>query len=131
MKVVSSISRYIKATTCLTGLTLFSISAIAHDACNNAYTQFELNKCTAINLEREDRLLNQSYKKLRTFLDYSEKEQLKQAQRAWINFRDKSCEFSSRELEGGSAYRMEHNSCLTNYTKSRRIELDKEINSFD
>ena len=131
MKVLNGTLQHIKVMSYLMGLGLFSIPALANNACDNANTQMELNECTAIYLEREDRFLNKSYKQLRTFLNHSEKQQLKQAQLAWIGFRDKSCEFSSREFKGGSAYSMVYNSCLTNYTKSRRIELDKEINSFE
>ncbi|WP_201554506.1 lysozyme inhibitor LprI family protein [Psychrobacter sp. 72-O-c] len=108
-------------------LVSLSIPALAANYCDNAYYQVDLNECTAIHLSVEDRQLNKSYGNLQPLLDSSERNQLKLAQRAWINFRDKACEFSARNLKGGSAYVMEHNSCLTNYTHQRRVELDEEI----
>ena len=129
MKVTNRLLINAAAIAFITIVPLISVQAIAADACNNAYTQVDLNECTAVNLRNEDQQLNRSYNTLRRFLDAGEKEQLKQVQLAWINFRDKSCKFSARNLEGGSAYRMEHNGCLTNYTKQRRLEFDLEIAS--
>lgn len=105
------------------------LPAQAANYCDNAYYQNDLNECTATHLSVEDRQLNKSYGKLQALLDSNEKNQLKLAQRAWIDFRDKSCKFSARQLKGGSAYTMEHNSCLINYTHQRRIELDNEISN--
>ena len=108
---------------------LLCLPAQAANYCDNAYYQNDLNECTATHLSVEDRQLNKSYGNLQALLDSNEKNQLKLAQRAWIDFRDKSCKFSARQLKGGSAYIMEHNSCLINYTRQRRIELDKEISN--
>ena len=114
-------------------IALFSIGlftaahASASNACDNATTQADINKCTATELTTEDRKLNTSHSKLQHLLNNSEKKQLKTAQLAWIDFRDKACKFSARNLSGGSAYSMELNSCLTTYTHQRRLQLDKEI----
>lgn len=106
-----------------------SVGATPIEFCDGEYTTVDLNNCTSKNLKYEDNKINSSYKKLRGLLNATEKNELKLAQLAWIDFRDKSCKFSARQLKGGSAYIMEHNSCLINYTYQRRIELDKEISN--
>lgn len=117
----------------LSSLTLLSVGlfataqASAASACDNANTQADINKCTATELSTEDRKLNKSYSDLQRLLDASEKKQLKTAQLAWIDFRDKACKFSARGFSGGSAYPMASNGCLATYTKQRRVQLDDEI----
>lgn len=104
-----------------------NVSAAPIEFCDGEYTTIDLNNCTSKNLDYEDDKLNSAYKTLRGLLDRSEKTSLKQAQLAWIDFRDKSCDFTSRELVGGSMHAIEYTSCLTNYTYQRRIELQEEI----
>lgn len=104
-----------------------NVSAAPIEFCDGEYTTIDLNNCTSKNLDYEDSKLNSTYKTLRGMLDRTEKDSLKQAQLAWIDFRDKSCNFTSREVVGGSMHTMIYTSCLTNYTYQRRIELQKEI----
>ncbi|PNK59670.1 lysozyme inhibitor LprI family protein [Psychrobacter sp. FDAARGOS_221] len=109
---------------------LMSAQAEPVEFCDGEYITSDLVNCTGRNLEYEDSKLNISYKSLMGLLESaSEKEQLKQAQRAWISFRDKSCDFTTRELAGGSMHTMVYNSCLTDRTYQRRIELDQEVES--
>ncbi|ERL54558.1 lysozyme inhibitor LprI family protein [Psychrobacter aquaticus] len=117
----------------MSGIALFSVGlfataqASAANACDNAYTQADMNKCTATELSAEDKKLNRSYSDLQRLLNSSEKKQLKTVQLAWIDFRDKACKFSARNFTGGSAYSMALNGCLTTYTHQRRVQLDEEI----
>lgn len=101
--------------------------ASAAGACDNANTQADINKCMATELSAEDNKLNRSYSDLQRLLNTSEKKQLKTAQLAWIDFRDKACKFSARSFSGGSAYSMALNGCLTTYTHQRRVQLNEEI----
>lgn len=104
-----------------------SAQASAANACDNANTQADINKCTATELSVEDNKLNRSYSDLQRLLNSSEKKQLKGVQLAWIDFRDKACKFSARGFNGGSGYSMALNGCLTTYTHQRRVQLDEEI----
>ncbi|WP_201604334.1 lysozyme inhibitor LprI family protein [Psychrobacter immobilis] len=71
---------HIKNVGCLallsTGL-FFSAQASAADTCDSAYTQTDMNKCTATELAVEDQKLNQSYRDFLRLLNSSEKKQLK------------------------------------------------------
>lgn len=121
----------------VSGMALLSVGlfataqASAAGACDNANTQAEINKCTATELSAEDRKLNRSYSDLQRLLNSSEKKQLKAAQLSWIDFRDKACKFSARSFNGGSAYSMALNGCLTTYTQQRRVQLDEEIQNLN
>ena len=116
-------------------IALFSIGlftaahASASNACDNATTQADINKCTATELATEDRKLNTSHSKLQHLLNNSEKKQLKTAQLAWIDFRDKACQFDTRNSVGGSIHPTLLNSCLEGYTEQRRMQLEDEIAS--
>ncbi|MGP5503029.1 lysozyme inhibitor LprI family protein [Psychrobacter faecalis] len=106
---------------------LFTTAQASAATCDKANTQADINKCIAAKLKAEDSKLNSSYSKLQRVLNKTEQKQLKIAQLAWIDFRDKACQFSARSSSGGSAYSMELNSCLTTHTQQRRIQLDQEI----
>ena len=124
------IMSHIKNIGCLallsTGL-FFSVQASAANTCDKAYTQTDINNCIAAELAVEDKKLNQSYRDFQRLLNSSEKKQLKTVQLAWIDFRDKACQFSAQSVRGGSAYPMVLNGCLTTYTQQRRVQLDADI----
>ena len=124
------IMSHVKKVGCLallsTGL-FVSAQASASTTCDKAHTQTDMNKCIAAELAVEDQKLNQSYRNFQRLLNNSEKKQLKAVQLAWIDFRDKACQFSASPVRGGSAYPMALNGCLTTYTQQRRVQLDADI----
>lgn len=105
----------------------FTTAQASHNSCENASTQAQINACSASDYAAEDSRLNTSYSRLQSLLSTSEKNQLKIAQRAWIDFRDKSCKFDTRNSVGGSIYSTVLSSCLTSYTEQRRNQLDEQI----
>ncbi len=52
-------------------------------------------ECAEVDLTKVDKELNNVYKKLNTKLNNQQKEALKKAQRAWLQYRDSDLEFSS------------------------------------
>lgn len=124
LSVVNKISMSLGlATVCLLG----SAQAMAADSCSNPQTQADMNQCASKDYKNEDTRLNQTYKTLRGHLTTKEKSQLKTVQLAWISYRDKSCEFTTRNSVGGSIHSLEKNSCLSQMTAARRGELEQEI----
>lgn len=87
--------------------------------CGNAQTQMEMNQCAAAALEREDQHLNRVYNQYRSGLQESERQALKQAQLAWIKFRDLDCELAASVYDGGSMQPMVHADCLAARTRER------------
>ncbi|WP_445938718.1 lysozyme inhibitor LprI family protein [Pseudomonas sp.] len=108
----------------LISLGLLAVPAWADD-CANAMDQFTLNQCAAADYAIQDKRLNQLYGDYRKRLDDGQKQQLKDVQLAWIMFRDLACAFESASVEGGSAYPMVMNGCLSAKTSSRADELEQ------
>jgi uncharacterized protein YecT (DUF1311 family) len=92
--------------------------------CANPQTQSEMNTCAAKAASIADEKLNEAYQKLRATVDGEESDLLISAQRAWIDFRDKNCQFSSNRFEGGSIEPMVYSSCIERVTKQRTEELE-------
>jgi Uncharacterized protein conserved in bacteria, COG3755 len=91
--------------------------------CNNAFTQGDMNECAYRDLKREDQALNAAYNAYHARLDAKQKEQLKNAQLAWIKFRDLACTYDSSGVEGGSVHPLVYAECITRRTHQRLEEI--------
>lgn len=117
-----------------TALVVSAAGALGEDAapypvtdCSRLTTQMELNACAGVNLQAADAALNKLYRRVMAEADdAAAKEQLKDAERAWIAYRDKRCAYEAgpRE-EGGSIWPMEMSNCLEQKTAARIRELTK------
>ncbi|MNR93275.1 hypothetical protein D3C72_243260 [compost metagenome] len=86
--------------------------------------QLTMNMCASHRYSQADQTLNQQYKKLMAQQDAVGKQRLRDAQRAWISFRDKDCLANNglRE-ESGSIWPLLHFSCLERHTVQRSEDL--------
>jgi uncharacterized protein YecT (DUF1311 family) len=80
--------------------------------------------CISAEMNRQDALLNERYKRLMSKLSENRKKSLVEAQRAWIKFRDTNCNFYG---EAGSIAQVAVNGCLLEATVDRAKELEKLI----
>jgi len=78
-------------------------------------------------LMRQDARLNENYKRLMSKLSAKRKEGLREAQRAWVKFRDANCGFYY-DPDGGSAARLASNNCILSATANRATELKELTN---
>lgn len=97
------------------------------DPCAKAQSQAELNDCWGKEYRAADVILNQVYRQLVSILDDEEKSQLKEAQMAWLKYRDANCEFVADQYKGGTIRPMIHAVCLGNMTQNRTTELRDQI----
>lgn len=95
--------------------------------CANPQTQTEMTQCAGNDYRAADAVLNQVYQKLVAMLDDEEKAQLKEAQNAWLKYRDRNCEFVADQYKGGTMRPMIQAMCLTDVTKTRTSELRTQI----
>jgi uncharacterized protein YecT (DUF1311 family) len=95
--------------------------------CSNAETQAEMNICAGQEYKTADAALNRVYQQLVAKLEPEEKAQLKDAQTAWIKYRDANCEFVADQYKGGSMRPMIHGLCLADVTRNRTTELKAQI----
>ncbi len=117
-----------------TALVMGTAAALAQDAtfypvkdCSRLMVQMELNACAGANLQAADAALNRLYQQVMAEQDdAAAKEQLKDAERAWIAYRDKQCAYETGPREqGGSIWPMEMSNCLEQKTAARIRELTK------
>lgn len=97
------------------------------DPCANPVTQFEMNQCAGKAYRAADASMNQVYRKLVSMLDEEEQAQLKEAQLAWLKYRDMNCEFVADQYKGGSIRPLIQASCLKDLTKNRTTQLKTQI----
>ena len=105
---------------------LLYISAHAVAAnCTDPKSQLEMTTCAGQEYASQDQKLNAAYSRYRSRLSESQKNQLKEAQVAWIRYRDLACDFESSAVADGSAHRMVRYECLTEKTVARLREITK------
>ncbi|WP_225781467.1 lysozyme inhibitor LprI family protein [Xenophilus sp. Marseille-Q4582] len=114
------------------GFGLLALSAAHADtAClDKAQTQAQMNACAAADLKQADDRLNQVYQQVQGRLqgDAAARQQLLDAQRKWLAFRDAECAFQTMRSSGGSLHALDLRSCLAAVTQARvqalRAHLD-------
>ena len=97
------------------------------EPCTNPLSQFEMNQCAGKAYHAADATMNQIYRKLASMLDEAEQVQLKEAQLAWLKYRDANCEFVADEYKGGSIRPLIQATCLADMTRKRTTELKTQI----
>lgn len=115
-------------------LALLAAPVAADDLdCSNAMTQQAMNQCAHASYLLADEELNRAYKlavaQAREMDEYLQDGEvpavtmLRDAQRAWITFRDKACEVDSLVVRGGSMQPLIYAGCLEHQTRARTESL--------
>jgi uncharacterized protein YecT (DUF1311 family) len=108
-------------------------------ACSNEETNFEYKECLNKLAEAQDRELNRLYGQVRElFSGYDAAGSLapklvpafKEAQRAWIAFRDRQCAVEYNIAQGGTAGGGYGSECLCQLTYQRNLDLKRILNSY-
>ncbi|RWC13464.1 MAG: DUF1311 domain-containing protein [Mesorhizobium sp.] len=107
-------------------LTMPAARAAAVD-CAAAKTQADLATCTTANAASADAGLNAVYKALAARLAPADLKRLRDAQRAWIPFRDKECAFRTQPYADGSVYSSLVGVCKAELTKARLAQLQHQL----
>ncbi|WP_224814443.1 lysozyme inhibitor LprI family protein [Hasllibacter sp. MH4015] len=106
---------------------LWTAPAIAQELdCSDrsALPQIALTECAARDNQFWDRLLNDAYQQVIARSDAAREENLRAAQRAWITFRDLTCQMEAADYEGGSIQPMILQACLARLTERRARDLE-------
>ena len=83
--------------------------------------------CAAKDLENADKELNARYTEVRKDLDTQGKRMLRDAQRAWIKFRDLNCSWESDFYRGGTHQPVAGTFCVLRMTEARTKELSEAV----
>ena len=118
--------------TCTLSLLVVSGDLLVHaqekkKPCADAQSQAEMNICWGKEYKAADAQLNKTYQDFMSKLDESEKVQLKNAQVAWLKYRDTNCEFVADQYKGGTMRPMIAAICLAEVTNARVNELKSQI----
>ena len=97
------------------------------DPCADAQSQAEMNMCWGKEYKAADAKMNKTYQEFMSKLDESEKMQLKNAQLAWLKYRDANCDFVADQYKGGTMRPMIAAICLADVTNARVNELKSQI----
>ena len=118
----------------LLALTCLSTPALAQDIdCANTSVQVEMNFCAEQDWQAADAELNRVYKAVMAEMKAKDQslppelqgaaQTLRDAQRAWISFRDTNCRLAGYPMRGGSAEPLLIYGCLRQMTQDRSAEL--------
>lgn len=98
------------------------------DNCDALKTQSEITACFGDDEKAADSTLNKLYQSLMHVLSDADKQRLRDAQRAWIGFRDKECTFRVAPYADGSIAPSLTASCVTALTAQRVVDLRQQVN---
>ena len=108
--------------------------------CANAMVQIDLNQCAYQDWQSADQRLNKAYKLAMALLqdwdaglpaaEQGGARALKEAQRAWITFRDKACEAEGYAFKGGSAEPLLVYGCMRLLTEERTNHLGSMVDAY-
>ena len=107
--------------------TILSQNQEKKDPCADAQSQAEMNMCWGKEYKAADAKMNKTYQDFMSKLDESEKMQLKNAQLAWLKYRDANCDFVADLYKGGTMRPMIAAICLADVTNARVNELKSQI----
>ena len=98
--------------------------------CGQFTVQMDMNVCANANLDAANAALNKIYQTvMRRQSSQESKDRLRNAERAWMAKRDKTCaEEVGPQEEGGSIWPLEMANCLQDQTDTRIRELKKLAN---
>ncbi|XSG83528.1 MAG: lysozyme inhibitor LprI family protein [Methyloligella sp. ZOD6] len=91
--------------------------------CKDQETTADALSCYERHTAIWDRLLNDWYSEARKKLDSASSKALRDAQRAWVAFRDKKCGFWTTRYSGGSYSSVIDADCIQEETGRRAIEM--------
>jgi uncharacterized protein YecT (DUF1311 family) len=94
--------------------------------CEGNGSQAEASGCAHREYLAADAELNRAYSRLAGILDADEKALLKEAELAWIKYRDSNCTFESSQYAGGTMRPMIESFCLARVTRARTAELKEQ-----
>ena len=110
-----------------------TVSSAQEADCANPTSQVEMTYCAGVAHDEADVELNAAYRKAIAQAKAQDAHissdqipsriMLRDAQRAWINFRDQACDTESTLFRGGTAQSMLFLDCMTRLTKRRTEDL--------
>ena len=112
----------------LLSISMSSVWAQDVEYCEGKYDTVSLKQCAMADYKLEENKINRVYKELMATLKSEDKQRLKTAQLAWVDFRIKDCDFRTG-WETGTMGPLMSISCETTHTEERRKTLEERLES--
>jgi uncharacterized protein YecT (DUF1311 family) len=90
-------------------------------------SNFELQQCAAVAFREQDAALNKVYARAVASLGAKSTEDLRQAERLWLQWREHHCLWDSARYEGGSLQPVVFADCLVSVTEARVKQLEDAL----
>ncbi|MDR1462221.1 MAG: lysozyme inhibitor LprI family protein [Azoarcus sp.] len=118
--------KIIKIPTTLCMLLLCFVGAnVSAEDCSIIEKQSDMNRCYADEYKAVDKTLNNVYASYKATLSEDRKKSLTNAQRAWMKYRDLTCDFEVFNSKGGTIFPTVFSMCLAEKTRYRIEEIKK------
>ena len=91
--------------------------------CRNASTTSAMRACANASYEAAQRELDSAYQNLLQQLDDSQRQKLRVAQRAWLQYRDANAQFQASLAQSGTLAPLIRTTVLAEMTNARASEL--------
>lgn len=91
--------------------------------CTGLTTQMSINQCLNKQLQASDRQLGKVYNGYMKTLSKSQQTNLRAAQRLWVQFKEKDCQYVASHYQGGSMQPAVLAQCLIDRAETREQEL--------
>lgn len=98
------------------------------ESCKNLTKQSDLNTCASRSLNIANESIGKVYNNYLKDLSPQEQLKLKEAQRSWVQFKEKDCSFETAPVKNGSMYPYVLSACLIDRTEKRILELNNMAN---
>ncbi len=96
-----------------------------YDLCiQNVFATYDILACMKAELARQNKLMNENYKKALKALKKDRRKALISAQRSWINYRNKKCSLYYHKHSGTGGL-LDQEECLIKETIRRSTELSE------
>lgn len=95
------------------------VSEVPPATCETQATTVEMVDCAGWHYSIAERWLDQEYKATAAGMEPAAKERLREAQRAWLKFRDAQCALEREAAEGGTIAPILEIDCRTELTRER------------
>ena len=92
-----------------------------------ALNTFQMEQCGAIAFKAADAALNVAYRKASAARGDKARDQLREAQRHWIAWRDLQCQWESGAYEGGTLAPVAFSQCLVAVTQAQTKRLGQAL----
>jgi uncharacterized protein YecT (DUF1311 family) len=90
-------------------------------------SNYEMKQCSGRANVAADKELDAAYRQLMAKMDDDDRKLLVAAERAWITWRDRECDYETQGISGyeksGTGYSLEWGQCRVRLTKARIVQL--------